>query len=367
MAELIFTEFDQTTRTVKLSKPLPVDITPGTSVQVQTLKYLPLYPADTLQFEETSKGWLKYVQLVLNLMWQNNLTNYEMEIWNELTFGSEYLSINNYYDPPVHTRKVDPLSAGGENWELAKRTVDFIKQNGPGVKSIWGFSNTTFFHTPIERLPRGIDGQSYHPYGAERQSIPLDFPPKERYEWFIEKFIPQSLTWCMPEGWAHLGLKTEALMKLLNPESRKAALPPGSASFAHYMTEHGFIPTEAGITDKNAAQAYKAKSLIRSALFWLGKGISKMYIYAAYEESDPAQGMLLEQPNPASYGKFAAEELMSPALKALQNVVELFTQDLPSTELQVRQLEVEVSGLDAQYKVFDGNASHPPLYYQNMI
>lgn len=367
MAEVLFTEFNQATRTVRLSKPLPMDIASGTQVHVQTLKYLPLYPVDTPQFEETIKGWLKYVQLVLNLVRQNNITNYEIEIWNELTFGSQYLSINNYYDPPLHNKEVDSLFAGGENWELAKRTVDFIRQNSPGVKSIWGYSNVTFFHTPIEKLPAGIGGQSYHPYGTQRQSIPQDFPPKERYDWFIEKFIPKNLTWCMPEGWAHLGVKTETLMKLLNPEARKTELPPGATSFAHYMTEHGFIPAEAGITDKKAAQAHKAKSLIRSVLFWLSKGMSKMYIYSAYQDSDLAQGMLLEQPDPANYGKFAAEELMSPALRALKNMVDLFSQGQTSTELQTRQLEVEVSGLDAQYKVFEGDATHPALYYQDML
>lgn len=369
MAEILFTDFDQATNTVKLSKPLPMDIASGTQVEVHRLKYLPLYTVGTPQFEETAKGWLKYVQLVMELVRRNSITNYELEIWNELTFGSEYLTINNYYDPPLRQQEIDPLRQDGDSWTLGKRTVDFIRQTDPNVRSIWGFSNTTFFHTPIKELPAGTGGQSYHPYGTQLQTIPKDFPPKDRYDWFIEKYIPQNLTWCMPEGWAHLGTKTETLMKLLNPVSRKNDLPPESASFSHYMTEHGFIPGEAGIEDKQVALQHKAKSLIRATLFWLNKGLSKMYIFAAYQDNDLAQGMLAEQPAPADYGIYSAEDLLtrSPALKALRNLTGVFTPNQPLTEQQTRQLEIEVSTLDSEAKVFEGDDTHPPLYYQDMI
>jgi hypothetical protein len=155
-------------------------------------------------------------------------------------------------------------------------------------------------------------------------------------------------------------------MRLLNPKSRQANLPPGVTSFAHYMTEHGSVPEEAGITDKKQALDYKAKSLIRSVLFWLNKGISKIYIYSAYQPSELEQGMLLEQPKSLPYSDYTAAQLFSPALQALKNVVELFrpVQALPETE--TRQLEAAVSGLGTQYKVFEGDASHPPLYYRDM-
>jgi len=366
MSEVLFTAIDPATRTVQLSKPLPKPLPAGTSIRIDTLKYLPLYPPGTAQFEQTIGGWLRYVGLILGQLRAAGINDADVEVWNEMTFGSGFISINNYYQPPVaQFPQTDPLRAGGQCWELARRTRDFIKSNQPSAKVIWGFSNTSFFHTPVVNLPPGMDGQSYHPYGTNKRFIPRDFPPRRLSVLFLEHYIPTNLVWCMSEGWAHLGTSLEYLMRLINPWNRVRDVPPGTQVFRHYMTEHGFSAGDAGVSDRNAALSFKAKSAIRALLFWLNKGITKVDIYAAYDSRDQGMGMLFAQPAPKDYAAYVEQQLMSPALQAIKNVVGQFAGAQPLG--QVRQIDVDVTSIGGQPKVFEGDITHPPLYYREMF
>jgi hypothetical protein len=230
---------------------------------------------------------------------------------------------------------------------------------------IWGFSNTDFYHTPISELPSGVDGQSYHPYGTDRKRIPDDFPERDQTALFVDGFIPR-LSWCMPEGWAHLATKVEQLPRhVLYPATRSTAHPPGSESFVHYFTEHGFLAREAGMTDGSAAQSYKAKALIRALVFWLNKGVSRIDIYADYGAKDELTGILWSEPSPSSYRK-DSPPARSPALKALKNLVAQFAGADPLSNR--RELGVEVTALGgAQPEVFRGENGRSPLYYREMF
>jgi hypothetical protein len=365
MAEAMITSISGTTKTIQLSKPLPKVLPSGSTVPVHTLKYLPLYPVGTPQFDETAAGWLRYVELVLGLAAANGLRGLDVEIWNELTFGSAYLSINNYYQPAVASFKYDAFRQGGQAWELARRTINYVNQKYPGTKPIWGFSNTSFFHTAAQQLPPTTNGQSYHPYGTGRRLIQRDFPPANRYSWYVEHYIPNNLSWCMPEGWAHLGVQTEFLPRLLNPVTRSANVPPSTPVFRHFITEHGFLPTAAGISDPHQALTYKAKSTIRALLFWLNKGIAKLEIYSAYDRSDLAMGLLFAQPDPRAYANYFEQQLMSPPLQAVKNVIAKFADAQPLG--RTRQLAVDVAAIGPQPAAFNGAGSHPPLYYREMF
>src|SRR6266852_2162122 len=68
MAEALITSVNPLTNTVHLSKPLPKALPNGTPVRGDTLKYSPLYPVGTPQFEQTAAGWLRYTKLVLDLV-----------------------------------------------------------------------------------------------------------------------------------------------------------------------------------------------------------------------------------------------------------------------------------------------------------
>jgi hypothetical protein len=364
MNEVFFTRVNSVNKTVTLSKPLPRDLAPGTMVQINTLKYQPFYPVGTPEFNQTMAGWLKYTKLMLDMVKQAGIDNFEVEIWNEFTFGSDFLSINNYYSPQI--ANFPPFfQPGGQAWEMGNQTLNFVKQNYPGTKVIWGFSNTSFYETEIKDLPAGMDGQSYHPYGTDKKVSSPTFPEADRYSWFVEGFVPQNVTKSQPEGWAQDGIKTETLTHLLNPTERLTAKPANTTTFSHYFSEHGSIPSENGITDPADALAFKQKSLVRSLLFWLNKGISKVDIFSAYEDSELAQGMLYAGINPADYASYSDDQLLTPALKTLQNTMAVFAGAISSP--QTRPLSVDVTSLGNQTSAFKGDATHPDLYNRDLF
>jgi hypothetical protein len=292
--------------TLELSMPLAREVKAGEVLRVAVLKYPPLYPVGTTEFDETAQGWLKYVSLVLRTLADSyGSDDYDVEIWNELTFGSAFLDVNNYCAPKLQFRtKADFLHPGGAAWELGRRTVALIKSEAPRVKVIWGFSNTTFFHTPIAELPPGLDGQSYHPYGTGRRCYADLIRGRERL--LLDDFIPTGCS-IQPEGYAHTWQQTESLMRLIAPAVR-AVRPAGSTGFEHYITEHGFAPIEIGITDANAARVAKEKFLLRAPLLWLNKGITALYVFHAYEPDDSGMGM------------FDGDGTMSPAMRTLHAI-----------------------------------------------
>jgi len=99
-AEVLITRVDAATKTCTLSAPLPVNLANSAPVALATLKYQPLYPVGTPQFDETAAAWTRYALLLCKIVKESGITGYDLEIWNELTFGSKFLSINNYYTPP---------------------------------------------------------------------------------------------------------------------------------------------------------------------------------------------------------------------------------------------------------------------------
>ena len=94
--------------TAHLSKPLPAEIKAG-KLPLQELKYQPLQGAklqdnsDVAASSESIEGWKKYALAVASfareIMATPTDSGFDLEVWNELTFGSDFLDINNYYEP----------------------------------------------------------------------------------------------------------------------------------------------------------------------------------------------------------------------------------------------------------------------------
>jgi len=255
MAENPFTSISG--NVVTLAKPLPYDIPDGSRRDVSTLKYLPLHPVGTQQFEATTNGWLAYAKAVLDEVKASGFSTFDVEIWNELTFGSNFLSKDTWFGGGVPASSLHP---GGPAYEMAARTVALARRSYPGVTPIWGYSNTAFHETAVGELPAGTGGQSYHPYGTAK--APYSPPPGLR-PYF--DYVPPDVMKSMPEGWAHLALANEQLPQtVLQPSVRLNNRPPGTTTFNHYFTEHGSNPRENGITDPAKAYDFKARSLIRT-------------------------------------------------------------------------------------------------------
>ncbi|MEI7727971.1 MAG: hypothetical protein WCO56_00250 [Verrucomicrobiota bacterium] len=218
-AEGLITAINEQTGEVTLSKSLPKDLKAG-KLPMATLKYAPLHPVGTPEFEETAAGWVRHALHLCRLAEAAGAKEFDLEIWNELTFGTHFLNINDYYDkaaPKITQKQPDFLNAGGRCWELARRTVAAVKKANPKVRCIWGFSNTTFFHCKIENLPPGTDGQSYHPYGTGTRRF--DGHPARKDQPPIEGFVP-TYEIRMMEGWSPTFIQTECLIRHLRPPTR---------------------------------------------------------------------------------------------------------------------------------------------------
>ncbi len=358
-AEALITHIDERTGVCRLSKPLPKDLKAG-DVPMATLAYEPLFPAGTKQFDATAAGWVRYAMLICRLVHDAGIEEFDVEIWNELTFGTRFLDINNYYDKekPKIAPGPDFLNRGGNCWELARRTVEAVKDKYPKARCIWGFSNTTFYHCPIAKLPPGMDGQSYHPYGTGTRSLPKQETHPDHPEFNLERFTP-AIDIRMPEGWAHTFVQTECLMRHLNPKDRLQQRPEGTQRFYHYITEHGVLSVECGVKDEDRAWQLKSLCLTRSLCLWLNKGVDVMHYFVAYDHDLLGFGLL-----PTEFEKLPAatpfEQAATPPLRALRNLTRQMAGSVPLQ--RPRPLAVELTALGQQQKIFDGDQDHAPLW-----
>ncbi len=360
-AEALVTAIDQATGICTLSKPLPKDFKAG-PVNMATLKHAPVSLVGTKEFDDTAAGWMRYALLICNLVKSAGIDDFDIEIWNELTFGTKFLNINNYYEPDTAGKGPDFLREGGNCWELARRTVDSVKARHPRVRCIWGFSNTTFFHCPVDKLPPRMDGQSYHPYGTGTRSFPRDEAHQDRPDFNLERYTP-TMDVRMPEGYGHVFYKTESLMRLLNPEARKRA-PQGTQRFYHYVTEHGVVPAECGITDERGQWDIKTRCALRSFCLYLNKGLDVMHYFVAHQDSPGGMGLL-----PPELGRLDRnarfEDVATPPMKAIRNLTRAFAGaraiDKPIS------LRVDVKPAVPVGRVFPGDAAHPPLTHTDVF
>jgi hypothetical protein len=165
----------------------------------------------------------------------------------------------------------------------------------------------------------------------------------------LDGFTPKS-EFRVSEGLAQTFIKTESLMRLLNPEARRRH-PPGVERFFHYMTEHGVAPPEAGATNDESAWRLKTLCAIRSYCLWLNKGIDTLHYYSAYDSQPLGMGLLpreLEKLPPDS--KFNA--VATPPMKAVRNLTRAFEGSVPLKA--ARPLQVVVNATGPPKKVFEG-------------
>jgi hypothetical protein len=96
-----------------LSRPLPRDLPAGAYAGSRLLYepfHRPLREDGTAEprFEATLAGWLNYARVVTREA-RTILGNqkFDVEIWNELHFGSAFLDVDNYYAPDIDTGQGD--------------------------------------------------------------------------------------------------------------------------------------------------------------------------------------------------------------------------------------------------------------------
>jgi hypothetical protein len=341
MAGVLVTDVDEAARSVTLGRPLPRRVEAGELLTLDTLAYAPLDEVGSAAFEHTWEGWARYVQAVLAVAADHDLPDLDVELWNETAFDSEFLDLAHYVDTMELAQRAK-FRPGGRAWELARRTVELVHREHPGVGVVWGFSSTDFYATPVEDLPPGTDGASYHPYGTNLVHVPGEFPPADvapRYDG-----VPARLTIAVPEGRTATALDVDPLVvRRLAPDVRDRR-PPDTETFAHLITEHGCTPSEAGVTDPAAAMHHKARCLLRYLPFWLHKGIAQLYASRSWDLDPLGRGLMDPSGSPAH-----GDGLDSEALDAIERLVDAVGDAEPIRT--PRPLEVEVAALGLQTPV----------------
>ena len=155
--------------TASLSQPLSADLAAGPHPG-NTLRYAPFGPpklssgAPNPEFERTLDGWLEYVAAVTREADKVfGEGNYDLEIWNELSFGSQFLNEGNYYSPARVS------GSGSVTAALLNATVDYLRDPVHGVSPEVGISDGFASQTPFasaDSVPAGTTALSKHLYAG---------------------------------------------------------------------------------------------------------------------------------------------------------------------------------------------------------
>ena len=368
--------------TVTLSKPLPKAIPADSRVSIATLKYRPFSPPGTTDYAETIAAWQRYVRIVaafaadaLGTTGAAGDKGFDLEIWNELTFGSNFLYINTYYQPALYNYNQAVI------WgNLLQATADCVQQNPAafsGVQLADGFASTIPWPCSSQE-PVRITALCKHPYPRNRQ-----FPSGDNGTNSVSAQLQlENPGWvpayhcAFPEYYEN-AVQTEHMIRDMSPittnigqsgHGRYARVVDGQVvKCDEWITELGFDPSEFGITDASAALNLKAKTTARFLCFCLQKGVPKLTLYGS-GAGDLYYGVV--QDNFIRYangnGTYPADDspYTSPALAVIKRIVDLMSEGLDPALTTTRSLQVTgISDAHDHYQ-FPGNgtAAYPPFY-----
>ncbi|MBE3134647.1 MAG: hypothetical protein IMZ55_14345, partial [Acidobacteria bacterium] len=340
---------DKDTGRCDLSAPLPKPLAAG-RLELYTLKYAPFggeFLADgkpNPAARETVDGWMTYVAAICRFAKEALGTEgaadagFDLEVWNELTFGSHFLEDRHYYDPPREWKKPLVRYKGKDfGYEvLLAMAVDYASDPAhglPGVRVIDGFSNQRPWENGTDMWP-GQAGLSRHYYtgcdpfkdfdgGSGCVSPETDASKRHpvldalgRPEGKVERdnavpgtyFVP-TFRAALPETWFY-GYKTEMMSREVVPwpdtmERHGRYSHPGTGRHAEiWQTE--FNVDRAPWADRLVRETacakddprlialmhdVAAKAMLRTFFFYNHKGLTTIDVYAA-REPDTFLGMI---------------------------------------------------------------------------
>jgi len=373
--------------TVSLSKPLPVDLgDAGKKILMATLKYRPFCPPDTDDYKKTMAGWQRYVETTVKYVTDvlgtanSGDKGFDIEIWNELSFGSNFLGINNYYNPPAYRYNQDTVWAN-----IVKATVDCVNAHPNdfrGVEICDGFSNTIPWPASSNE-PERVSSLSHHPY-AGIKNYPADDYKGDNINAVLEAdksgFVPRYSA-VFPEYYC-TALQTETSIRDMAPivtdiygvkHGRDARVVNGKVvACPMWITEVGTAPNEIGITDLKIALKLKAKTTARYFCFYINKGVERLYLYAACAE-DKWLGIVND--NFISYSRlnniYPKDDVMyvSPSLQVIKRIVNKMSEHLDSKPKSTRRLHVDsITDIHDHYQFAgDGTTAHPNLFDRDVF
>lgn len=391
--------------TATLSRGIPTALAAGTH-SATTLLYAPFSSpklsdgAGNPAFRATLNGWLRYVSAVTALARSVfGAGGYDLEVWNELTFGSQFLNVANYGQAAHGHAARSAMKAVTKEVirELLDATVARVRSAASGIPAQVGITNGFASESPFPSgadAPAGLTALSKHPYVGVR-SFPGEYHVRSIHpvnalglrdtssrRSFRPAFIPtfQAL---LPE-YTLTATSTETLVRDIAPITTSLyGLPHGRAVGPHgkavqkWITEYNLeangtpvgpdeTTPQSGVTLSEADRAhFHAKALLRSLVAMVSKGVSREYFFAA------ANGPL----SLISPGFFAAMASSAfPGDGRGGEVVQAFGRLLsqfggPGPQGPPRQLALRSIQQDGDHAQFagDGTPAHPPLYDREVL
>jgi hypothetical protein len=362
-----------------LSRPLPEPLAAGGHPAV-TLLYEPFARpllADgkpSPRFERTLGGWLQYVQAVADFARKTlGSTRFDLEIWNELSFDSDFLDLDSYYSHPVDR------GTGDTTKTILRRTVARLRRPGSGFASVGigdGFASQRPWDSGATS-PVGLTAIDKHPYPSPKvfphdavfgQVRAVDALGKvsarlDEGRW-VDRFVPR-YTAFLPE-YALTAIQTESLVRDLSPFTTtiygvphgRYTHPPDGRRPQMWVTEWNLDPGDAlGDTGSGTLTPFErhlqAKAALRALVAYVNKGVSAFFYYAA---RDRRLGLI--DPGAPGGGE---------TIGAIGRLLDGFAGAEPLR--RTRPLKLLRIGDFANRVQFagDGTPAHPPLYDRDVL
>ena len=395
-----------------LAKPLPAEL-PAGSYKASTLLYAPFGPpklsdgSPNPAFEQTLKGWLQYVATVCHKAASVfGPSGYDLEVWNEPTFGSQFLDAERYYAPSGEGKA--KAAAKEVSKALLDETVAYVRNPTNGIPAGVGISNGFADQTPFAsaaQAPTGLTALSKHLYSnaknypaefrVTRGNIPLDVRgtrdtagARRSSGALTPRFVPnfQAL---FPEYFLS-ALQTASIVRDLAPfatniygvaHGRKVK-PPHGKPLQVWMTEYNLNPgkgvvvgpdehtpqtgSQAGLTPADKAH-FQTKAILRSLVSMVGKGMTREYFYHAAPGplsliGEEFNTMLATNPN-----TYPGDQTGGETMTAMKNMLSQFQGPGPQGPArQLTLLSIAQNGNHAQF-TGDGTTAHPNLYDREVL
>lgn len=385
-----------------LSRPLAAELPAGPHPG-STLRFGPFGPpkladgSTNPEFQQTLDGWLEYVGTVNRLAAEVlGAGNYDFEVWNELSFASEFLDESNYYSP-------DRVPGSGSvTQELLEATVEYLRDPAHGVSPEVGITDGFAGQTPFAAagsVPVGTtalskhlyQGPLYFPRNATISGVkPLDALGRSdatgKSSPYTPKFTPNFGS-AFPEYFL-TAIQTESLVRDLSPNTNtiygvphgRSVGPAGGTPAEVWMTEYNLntrtllpLPTGnqdryiGGITEAQE-ERIQAEIVLRSLVAMVNKGLGREYFYAAAH--NPGYDLISESfmnAVAADPGVYPAGQSGGDTMVALPRMLARFAGPGPSgAARQLSLLSIAQAGDQAVWSG-DGTAAHPDLYDRELL
>jgi len=395
-----------------LSRPLPAALAAGV-YRGTTLLYAPFESpkrpdgSSNPTFQATLRGWLRYVSTVSSEAQSIfGPGGYDLEIWNELSFGSQFLDGADYYSPSPENPKATLKEV---TKALLAETVAYMRNPANGISPSVGISDGFASQTPFPfgaLAPKGLTAFSKHLYAGVKSfpsehsagpgAVPLDAlgrrdttGPSGSPGAFTPLFVPhyQSL---FPEYFL-TATQTETVVRDLAPFTTKIYRAPHGRYVARphqrppqvWMTEYNLStpgampmgPDEMTPATGSSAQLtpadeehLHAKALLRSLVAMVSKGMTREYFFAAAHVGELS--MINERfmsAVDADSTAYPGDQLGGETMTGFRNLLAQFQGPGPGGPArQLQLLSIAQHGNHAQFSG-DGTAVHPDLYDRDVL